>query len=103
MWRWPFIRQMRAMGGSHARILNLCIAQVQRNWSTRIAQSSRGPMLVMCGEDDLLAPPAKSREIASLVPHAQLVMVPQCGHMLTMEQPDFVNETLAAWLAGLPL
>ena len=64
--------------------------------------SMRCPVLVMCGDADQLAPPEKSLEIAALVAHAQLVMVPQCGHMLTMEQPQFVNERLAAWLASLP-
>jgi pimeloyl-ACP methyl ester carboxylesterase len=56
------------------------------------------PVLVMCGEDDQLTPPDKSRQIASLVPQARLVLVPRCGHMLTMERPDLVNATLAAWL-----
>ena len=59
------------------------------------------PVLVMCGEQDLLTPPDRSREIASLVPHAQLVLVPRCGHMLTMERPDMVNATLGAWLASI--
>ena len=27
-----------------------------------------------------------------------LVMVPRCGHMLTMEKPEEVNATLQAWL-----
>ena len=61
----------------------------------------RCPVLVMCGDTDRLAPPEKSREIAGLIPHAQLVMVPRCGHMLTMEQPEFVNAALAAWLDAL--
>jgi pimeloyl-ACP methyl ester carboxylesterase len=58
-------------------------------------------VLVMCGEADLLTPPERSREIAALVPQAKLVMVPRCGHMLTMERPDVVNATLAEWLASL--
>ena len=56
------------------------------------------PVLVMCGEDDLLTPPERSREIAALVPQARLVLVPRCGHMLTMERPDVVNAVLAEWL-----
>lgn len=59
------------------------------------------PVLVMCGDSDQLTPPECSREIAALVPAAQLVMVPQCGHMLTMERPEFVNATLLAWLDRL--
>lgn len=62
----------------------------------------RCPVLVMCGEDDRLTPPERSQEIAALVPHARVVMVPRCGHMLTMERPDVVNATLADWLQALP-
>jgi pimeloyl-ACP methyl ester carboxylesterase len=58
----------------------------------------RCPVLVVCGDADRLTPPECSREIAALVPHAELVWVAQCGHMLTMEKPEFVNVTLAAWL-----
>ncbi len=59
----------------------------------------RCPTLVMCGDSDQLTPPECSHEIAALVPGAQLVLVPRCGHMLTMEKPAQVNATLAAWLA----
>lgn len=61
----------------------------------------RCPLLVMHGEDDQLVPFEHARETASLVPHARLVPVPRCGHMLTMEQPAFVNETLTRWLRDI--
>lgn len=56
------------------------------------------PVLVMCGEGDRLTPPECSRDIAALVPHAELVWVAQCGHMLTMEKPEAVNTALGDWL-----
>jgi pimeloyl-ACP methyl ester carboxylesterase len=59
----------------------------------------RCPTLVMCGRDDQLTPPALSQEIASLVPGAELVLLDDCGHMLTMEQPQAVNAALRRWLA----
>lgn len=59
------------------------------------------PVLVMCGDSDALAAPACSHKIASLAPRAELEMLPRCGHMLTMEQPDAVNARLARWLASL--
>lgn len=62
----------------------------------------RCPLLVACGEADLLTPVEHSREIAALVPHAQLEIVPGAGHLLTMEQPARVNALLLAWLQGLP-
>ena len=61
----------------------------------------RCPTLVVCGRDDQLTPPALSQEIASLVPGARLVLLPECGHMLTMEQPQAVNFELRRWLEAL--
>jgi pimeloyl-ACP methyl ester carboxylesterase len=61
----------------------------------------RCPTLVVCGEDDQLTPLPLSREIAALVPGAELVVLPRCGHMLTMEQPEAVNALLREWLARL--
>src|SRR3954469_521744 len=61
----------------------------------------RCPVLVMCGEDDLLTPPERSREIAALMPQSKLLLVPRCGHMLTLERPEVVNRSLSDWLATI--
>lgn len=63
--------------------------------------SLKVPVLVLVGADDQLTPPALSQEIAALVPGAQLQVLPQCGHMLTMEQPAAVNAALRGWLGRL--
>jgi pimeloyl-ACP methyl ester carboxylesterase len=62
----------------------------------------RCPTLVVTGEDDALTPADCAREIAALVGGAELHLLPHCGHMLTMEQPDAVNRLLLDWLARLP-
>jgi pimeloyl-ACP methyl ester carboxylesterase len=59
------------------------------------------PTLVVGGADDLLTPPDCSREIAAAIPGAQLQLLPECGHMLTWEQPQAVTGLLQGWLAGL--
>ncbi len=59
------------------------------------------PTLVLCGDSDQLTPPDCSREIAALIPHAELKIIADCGHMLTMEQPSEVNAALLAWLGRL--
>jgi pimeloyl-ACP methyl ester carboxylesterase len=59
------------------------------------------PTLVLCGDSDQLTPPECSREIASLIPHAQLQFVTDCGHMLTMERPAKVNTALLQWLGRI--
>lgn len=61
------------------------------------------PALVMWGDSDQLTPPDVNREIAALLPQAEAVELPQCGHMLTMEQPEQVNKQLLRWLQHLPV
>ena len=58
------------------------------------------PTLVLTGDKDQLTPPDKAREIADAISGASLVIVPDCGHMSTMERPDAVNAALTAWLEG---
>lgn len=61
----------------------------------------RCPTLLVSGQSDGLTPPDCAREIAALVPGAALHLLPRCGHMLTMEQPDAVNALLRGWLGRL--
>jgi len=61
----------------------------------------RCPLLVACGDGDLLTPLEHAREIAQAVPHARLEVVPQAGHLMTWEQPARVNALLLQWLATL--
>lgn len=56
------------------------------------------PLLIACGEADLLTTPTQAREMAALAPHARLEIVPGAGHMLTLEQPERVNALLLHWL-----
>jgi pimeloyl-ACP methyl ester carboxylesterase len=60
------------------------------------------PTLVVGGEDDQLTPPECSREIAAGIAGARLHLLPQCGHMLSWEQPQVLNALLRNWLATLP-
>lgn len=61
----------------------------------------RCPTLVVCGEGDGVTPPECSREIATGIAGAQLQLLPDCGHMLTMEQPQRINALLLDWLSRL--
>jgi pimeloyl-ACP methyl ester carboxylesterase len=59
----------------------------------------RCPTLVLCGHEDLSTPPALHREIAADIADARLVIVPECGHLSTLERPETVNRELRAWLS----
>jgi len=75
----------------------------------RLAQL-RCPTLVVCGEQDALKPVRYSRAIAEAIPGAELVVVPDAGHAVVIEQADTVNTLLHGFIqkhvgsptAGLP-
>ncbi len=58
------------------------------------------PTLVLVGDADELTPPDLAKEIAGGIGGARLVVVPNCGHLSTIEQPDAVNAALAEWLGA---
>ena len=57
----------------------------------------RVPTLVVCGELDFICGPAHARAIASLTPGAELVVVPDCGHMPQYEQPEMFRAAVLDW------
>jgi pimeloyl-ACP methyl ester carboxylesterase len=66
--------------------------------NTALLASIRCPTLVVVGREDALTPPELSQDIARGIAGARLEIVPDCGHLSTMEQPAAVNRALRAWL-----
>ncbi|MDR3469557.1 MAG: alpha/beta fold hydrolase [Xanthobacteraceae bacterium] len=58
------------------------------------------PTLVLTSDHDVLLPPALSEEIAGAIAGANLVVVPDCGHLSQPEQPQAVAAALSAWLSA---
>jgi pimeloyl-ACP methyl ester carboxylesterase len=58
----------------------------------------RCPTLVLVGDADELTPPALSEEIAAGIRGSRLVIVPECGHLATLERPAAVTEALTELL-----
>jgi pimeloyl-ACP methyl ester carboxylesterase len=56
------------------------------------------PTVVLAGDSDPLIPFEHTVETAEAIPGARLVVVPQCGHGSTLEQPEVVNRALLEWL-----
>ena len=62
----------------------------------------RVPTLVLCGAGDAVTPLAHHEAIAADITGARLVVVPESGHLSTIEQPAAVTAALSAWLAETP-
>ena len=57
-----------------------------------------GPVLVVVGSEDVLTPPAKARAMADLVQGAELVEIPDAGHLASLEKPAQFNAALSRFL-----
>jgi pimeloyl-ACP methyl ester carboxylesterase len=79
-----FVRQQKAIMGRH---------------DSRPLLSEIGcPTLVLVGDADELTPPELAREIAADILGSRLVVVPDCGHLSTIEKPEAVNAAMIEWL-----
>jgi pimeloyl-ACP methyl ester carboxylesterase len=76
-------------------------AMAQRPDSADVLRDFDRPALVVVGERDALSPPEVSRQLAGLLPDAELVEIPGAGHLTPMEAPDEVADAILSWL-GLP-
>jgi pimeloyl-ACP methyl ester carboxylesterase len=80
-------RYLRALY-SHDRVLTLgALAKI--------------PVLVVVGSEDLLTPPEHSEAIAAALPEAELVVVPNGGHVVLLEHSEAVNAVLVPFLRKL--
>jgi pimeloyl-ACP methyl ester carboxylesterase len=57
------------------------------------------PVLVLAGIGDLVTPSEHSEAIADILPGAELVLVPDAGHLVMLEHPVVVTDRLADLLA----
>lgn len=57
------------------------------------------PTVVVCGRDDVTTPLAFSEEIAAGIKGSELIVIEQCGHLVTMEKPAETNAILRRWLS----
>ena len=81
-----FVRQLKAI--------------MSRPDSRPLLASIRCPTLVLVGDGDIATPPELNKEIADGIPGAKLTVVPDSGHLTTLEQPEAVNAALAEWLSA---
>jgi pimeloyl-ACP methyl ester carboxylesterase len=79
-----FVRQQKAI--------------ISRPDSQSLLEAIHCPALVLVGNEDALTPVSAARVIADGIIGSKLDIVPDCGHLSTVEQPDAVTGALRAWL-----
>ncbi len=92
------VRQMIAETGPEAFVRQLNAIMSRPDLRPLLA-SIKCPTSVLVGADDVATPPELNKEIAAGISGAKLAVVPDSGHLSTLEQPEAVNAALADWLA----
>ncbi|MGK7311152.1 MAG: alpha/beta fold hydrolase [Candidatus Longimicrobiales bacterium M2_2A_002] len=59
------------------------------------------PTLVIVGEADTITPPDEARDMADAIPNARLTVIPDAGHLSSMENGVAFDRALAEYLARL--
>jgi len=92
------VKEMHQETGAEAYI-NQQTAIMGRADSRALLGELKMKTLIVVGDSDQLTPPAAAKEMHELVAGSKLDIIPNCGHMSTLERPDRVTKLLVEWLA----
>jgi pimeloyl-ACP methyl ester carboxylesterase len=73
-------------------------AIISRPDSRPMLSGIRCPTMILTGDEDNTIPNTLSREMADGIPGAKLVILPDCGHLPQLEQPQATSDALVEWL-----
>jgi len=59
------------------------------------------PVLVITGDDDRIVPTEQSVRLADEIPNAELVVIPQCGHLPHEERPNEFMQAVTNFLSEM--
>ena len=59
------------------------------------------PTLIIGTKSDSSAPPAQSKQLATLIPNAFLTIIEDCGHFPMSEKPNELNKAIKSFLKNL--
>lgn len=82
------------------RISAELILEIVRFNAEDVLPTIKLPTSVVVGDHDLMTPELQSQYLAAVIPDAELVVLPGCGHMLMLERPAELNRVIAARAAG---
>lgn len=74
-------------------------ALLARPNASAVLEQIRCPALLLTGREDGWSGPAQHQAMAAKTQGSDLTIIPDCGHMSTLERPSEVSAALRAWLA----
>jgi pimeloyl-ACP methyl ester carboxylesterase len=108
--RWQFSRQvdpaLAALAKESLEMIDHSVMHADLTACSRFDVTERNPIvalralpvIVICGQDDKMTPPAMNQALVDFIPQAELVTIPSAGHMVMLEKPAEVAATVRAFL-----
>jgi 3-oxoadipate enol-lactonase len=78
------------------------LAMAGRTDTTSYLPQIKIPVLVLCGEKDILTSPSVMKGISDKIAGSEFYVVPGSGHIIPIENPEFVNKKMSAFLNKIP-
>ncbi|HTQ99838.1 MAG TPA: alpha/beta hydrolase [Candidatus Acidoferrum sp.] len=91
------IRQM-VLRNDIADLHNQLLAAERRQDQSQYLSQISHKVHIVCGDSDNWNPPELHQRMHRQLSNSELVILPHCGHMVPMEQPEQVTELLLRWL-----
>jgi pimeloyl-ACP methyl ester carboxylesterase len=89
-------RMARRFGAEAFARVNDSLRTRPEHWAT--LAMLRGPTLLLWGRQDQFTGVERAHAIAARVPSARLVVLEECGHLPTLEQPEAATRAAREWL-----
>ncbi len=83
--------------GPDAIIKQIRALQRRRDYQS-VLRRCKVPALVMCGDQDGMAPVKRQSLMAELLPYGELSVIEEAGHLPTIERANRTNAALHGWL-----
>ena len=87
-----------ALSNSADAIAGALTALMTRPDSTGLLPAIHCPTLILVGDEDVVTPPALSETLHKAITGSELRLIPQSGHLSSIECADAFNDTLARFL-----
>jgi pimeloyl-ACP methyl ester carboxylesterase len=95
-----FVRDMME-SASVDGIVGALMAMKTRPDSTELLAEIDVPTLIIHGDEDQIVPVAAAEEMRDAIPEAELVLIPDAGHLPNLEQAEMFNEAIWDFLERL--
>lgn len=93
---------MKSMSGINPDILYGDFLACDKHDMTATVAQILVPALVICGDEDKMTPPDRSRYLKDHIPGAQLALIRNAGHFVMLENVEEFNHALSTFAESLP-